>query len=53
MKQLTGQWQYIYICFDRYLEKVYINGQLICEKDIQLLIKPSQYVTLGRNAEGN
>ena len=53
MKQLTGQWQHIYICFDGRIEKVYINGLLVSEKDIQLLIKPSQYVTLGRNAEGN
>lgn len=35
------------------MEQVYINGKLISEKDIQLLIKPSQYVTLGRNAERN
>lgn len=35
------------------MEQVYINGQLVSEKDIQLLIKPSQYVTLGLNAEGN
>ena len=34
-------------------EKVYINGQLISSKDIQLLIKPIQFVTLGQNAEGN
>lgn len=53
MKALTGKWQYIYICFDGRMERVYINRQLVSEKDIQLLIKPSQYVTLGRNAEGN
>ena len=38
---------------DGRMEQVYINGKLISEKDIQLLIKPSQYVTLGRNAERN
>ncbi len=46
-----GEWQHIYACFDGRIEKVYINGQLISEKDIQLLVKPVQYVTLGRNAE--
>ncbi len=35
------------------IEKVYINDQLISSKDIQLLIKPVQFVTLGQNAEGN
>ena len=53
MKELAGKWQHIYICFDGRMEQVYINGKLISEKDIQLLIKPSQYVTLGRNAERN
>ncbi len=53
MKALTGKWQHIYICFDGRIERVYINRQLVSEKDIQLLIKPSQYITLGRNAEGN
>jgi hypothetical protein len=34
------------------MERLYVNGQLVSEKDIQLLIQPSQCVTLGRNAEG-
>lgn len=46
-----GEWQHIYVCFDGRIEKVYINGKLVSEKDIQLLVKPVQYVTLGRNAE--
>ena len=53
MKELTGKWQHIYICFDGRMEQVYINGKLVSEKDIQLLVKPSQFVTLGRNAEGD
>ena len=51
VKNLEGEWQHIYVCFDGRIEKVYINGTLVSEKDIQLLVKPSQYVTLGRNAE--
>lgn len=50
-KTLENKWQHIYIVFDGRIENVYINGQLISSKDIQLLIKPVQYVTLGRNAE--
>ena len=46
-----GEWQHIYVCFDGRIERVYINGQLVSEKDIQLLVKPVQFVTLGRNAE--
>ncbi len=48
---LAGRWQHIYISFDGRMERVYINGTLISEKEIQLLIKPSQFVTLGRNSE--
>ena len=46
-----GEWQHIKVDFDGRIEKVYVNGKLISEKDIQLLVKPVQYVTLGRNAE--
>lgn len=52
-KELENKWQHIYVCFDGHIEWVYINGQLISEKDIKLLVKPSQYITLGRNAENN
>ena len=52
-KTLEGKWQHIYITFDGRIEKVYINGQLISNKDIKIGIKPIQFVTLGRNAEGN
>lgn len=51
VKNLEGEWQHIYVCFDGRIEKVYVNGQLVSEKDIQLLVKPVQYITLGRNAE--
>ena len=46
-----GEWQHIKVDFDGRIEKVYVNGKLISEKDIQLLVKPVQYVTLGHNAE--
>ncbi len=51
VKDLEGKWQHIYVCFDGRMESVYINGKLVSRKDIQLLVKPSQYVTVGRNAE--
>lgn len=48
---LAGKWQHVYVSFDGRMEKVYINGQLISNKDIKILVKPIQFVTLGRNAE--
>lgn len=51
VKDLEGKWQDLYVSFDGRIERVYINGSLVSEKDIQLLVKPSQMVILGRNAE--
>ena len=52
VETLAGKWQHIYVCFDGRIEQVWINGKKVSEKDIQILVKPSQYVLLGRNAEG-
>lgn len=52
MASLAGKWQHVYVCFDGRMESVYIDGKLISHKDIQLLVKPSQYIMLGVNAEG-
>ena len=51
MKSLAGKWQHVYVCFDGRTESIYINDKLISQKDIQLLIKPSQFMLLGKNAE--
>lgn len=51
-KSMEGKWQHVYVCFDGRIERVYVNGTLISEKDIQLLVKPSQFVSLGKNNEG-
>lgn len=48
-----NRWLTVYVAFDGRMERVYINDRLVSEKDIQLLVKPSQFVTLGRNAEGD
>jgi len=48
---LVGQWQHVVVEFDGRIERVWINDLLISEKDIQLMVKPSQFVLLGRNAE--
>lgn len=51
IKDFEGEWQEIYVCFDGRIEKIYLNGELVSEKDLQLLVKPVQFVTLGKNAE--
>lgn len=49
----TGVWQHWVITYDGYMEKVYLNGRKIKEKDIFLLLPESKYVTLGRTARGD
>lgn len=48
-----NRWLTVYVALDGRMERVYINDRLVSEKDIQLLVKPSQFVTLGRNSEGD
>ena len=48
MKPLEGKWQHVYVCFDGRIESIYINDKLISQKDIQLLVKPSQFMLLAK-----
>ena len=49
---LAGKWQHIYVEFDGRTEKVYINDRLISSKDIQILVKPIQFVTCTKGNGG-
>jgi len=51
IESLAGQWQHYVAEFDGRIERIWINDLLVSEKDLQLMIKPSQRVTLGLNAE--
>ncbi len=52
-KRFENQWIKMRVEFDGRIEKIYMNGELVSQKDLQLMVKPSQYITLGRNAEGD
>lgn len=47
----SEEWLHIAVTYDGHVEKLYLNGQLVKEKDIVLRLQDSEYVTLGRNAE--
>lgn len=49
----TNQWQHWTFTYDGFVEKIYLNGKKIKEKDIVLLLPESKYVTLGRTAIGD
>lgn len=48
----TDQWQHVAIVFDGFMEKIYINGQLMREKDIFLRVAESKVLTLGCKFDG-
>jgi len=47
------EWIHIAVTYDGYIEKLYLNGELVKEKDIYLKLPESKYVTLGANSRGH
>lgn len=45
-------WQHLVVTFDGYMEKIYLNGKLLKEKDIFLLVEPCEKMTLGCQQHG-
>lgn len=41
-------WKHLVVTFDGYMEKIYIDGKLVREKDIVLRIPESRFITLGK-----
>lgn len=44
----SGKWLLLAVTFDGYMEKIYLDGKLVKEKDIVLRLPLSEYITLGR-----
>lgn len=47
-----GTWQHWAITFDGYMEKVYLNGKLLKEKNMFLMIRPQGNITIGSSMDG-
>lgn len=47
-----GEWQHWTITYDGYMEKVYLNGELLQEKNTFLMIRPQDNITLGASMDG-
>lgn len=48
----ANEWKHIVVTFDGYMEKIYINGELVREKDIFLRVEKSEKITLGVKHDG-
>ena len=47
-----GEWQHWVVTFDGYNERVYLNGKMIIEKNMFLMIRPEGRITLGASMDG-
>lgn len=47
-----GQWQHWVVTFDGYNERIYLDGKMIQEKNMFLMIRPQGHVTLGSSMDG-
>lgn len=45
-------WNHIAVTFDGYMEKIYLNGKQVREKDIQLIVGNCEKITLGTKFDG-
>lgn len=50
--KVDDEWKHVVITFDGYMEKIYINGEFVREKDIFLRVGESKKMTLGRKFDG-
>ena len=53
IKQQEGQWQHWVITYDGYMERHYLNGKKVSEKNMMLLLRPGRYIQLGASFDGN
>ena len=53
IKEHEGEWQHWVVTYDGYMERHYLNGQLVSEKNMMLVLRPRGYIQLGASFEGN
>ena len=53
IKQEEGQWQHWTITYDGYMERHYLNGEMVSEKNMMLLLRPGEYMQIGASFGGS
>lgn len=53
IKEQEGQWQHWTITYDGYMERHYLNGEMVSEKNMMLLLRPGDFMQIGASFEGN
>ena len=49
----AGQWQHWVVTYDGYMERHYLNGRQVSEKNMMLLLRPQPWMQLGASFDGN
>jgi hypothetical protein len=52
IKDSEGQWQHWVITYDGWMERAYLNGQLVHEQNNFLMVRPEGRVTIGADGTG-
>jgi len=50
--QQQGQWQHWVVTYDGYMERHYLNGTPVSEKNMMLLLRPQEYMQIGASFDG-
>lgn len=53
IKEQEGEWQHWTITYDGYMERHYLNGEKVSEKNMMLLLRPGQWMQIGASFDGN
>ena len=48
-----GEWQHWVVTYDGYMERHYLNGTKVAEKNMMLVLRPRGYIQIGASFEGN
>ncbi|MBR1520864.1 MAG: family 43 glycosylhydrolase [Bacteroidaceae bacterium] len=52
IKEGEGKWQFWVVTFDGWMERAYVNGQLVKEKNNFLMVRPEGHITIGADGSG-
>ena len=52
IKEREGQWQHWTVTYDGYMERQYLDGQLVAEKNMLLLLRPQAFMQIGASFDG-
>ena len=52
IKENEGKWQHWFIAYDGWMEKVYLNGELIHSQNNFIMMRPNGEITIGSDGDG-